>query len=242
MDSTLTLIAALREAGEGGEVVAVSFSSNGVNDWQRSREADARDLFVARMMGRDSPIGIGRVAFKRFDLSSWAPFGVTSVPFAGQAPLWVSALALVLAPGDNLWLGYNFDDWVWHYRHELVDALQAVVRLNAATTRGEPGRNLFGTITGDAPLSVRFPIEFSKRLDVVASLVEFGVPVDCVWWCDNGAEPSKKPCMLHSCGKCSAVMQCAASPEVASWPEGWRAVVTGDSLGFLAGEAEVTGG
>jgi len=174
-DSTVILHDWATQIGsEEWPINAITFEHYLVNKEQEKHQKAARERYKIFAKERNLHIIYRNISVK----SNIEP----PVDSGIQQVLWACHMMPYFRNDDTIGFGYINDDDCnfWHYKKEFVDMINSYAKYRGIT------------------LDVRFPLEFKKKIDIVYSLKNYGIPPDCIWTCET---PHKgKPCGI--CHKC----------------------------------------
>lgn len=131
--------------------------------------------------------------FKKFALTKGWNIKYKSISITGdsktpqiQSFLWLTQLMPYFNDGDSVGWGYNaIDHGFWDVIELFKNVLKAADTYRGITTAHE------------------FPVRYKLKVDIIRELKQYGVPLDCIWTCDD---PNKgHPCGV--CHKCVELLQ-----------------------------------
>lgn len=108
-----------------------------------------------------------------------ANMGVEHLGYA-QGLAWLSFGIPYLPKDSILYFGYYNDDAFWKHLDNITAYVAAAAKIS------------------NRSISLKYPLQYLNKCDILRELEEQGVPQSCVWTCEN---PSGKK-IIQSCGKC----------------------------------------
>jgi 7-cyano-7-deazaguanine synthase in queuosine biosynthesis len=178
-DSTMLLLERAREASPEVPVIALTLSDHShVPRVQMASQVAAQKRFLKwakrRWEVHIRHVSVSVEATAEYHLAK----GVT------QSMLWVSHLAPYLPARCRLSFGYIKPDIHWHWRHRADAALLSLAKLAKANW------------------IIEYPYEWTDKGQILNSLREWKVPIDCWWTCEG---PRRVGVVCGICPKCMAL-------------------------------------
>jgi 7-cyano-7-deazaguanine synthase in queuosine biosynthesis len=109
-----------------------------------------------------------------------------ALDIGSQVALWISSLVPYVGKGQELNFGYIRGDTFWHERRHAVAMIEAIHSIHY--------------YPNDEKITVKYPIEWMQKHEVLEGLKKFGVPNKCWWSCE-------KPENGKACGRCDKCLE-----------------------------------
>ena len=101
----------------------------------------------------------------------------------GQLCLWICAILPFIKSNDNVHFGYHEGDTCWSGYTQVYRIFENICFL----------RNLTN-------VSVKYPLEYKSKNDILQELDTLKIPKKCFWWCEDPISRGKN---IRMCGKCN---------------------------------------